>query len=118
MPSPAAGGARGGNVGLAEPLLVNRDGAGEVGAKDKYWVPADEKEMLAAHECGGEDGRPLLYRTFKVKGILLHPYRCVRLVLYFFFLIFWRARSIYVLLLEVRTDASSCVQCAFSRVAE
>lgn len=94
MPSPAAGGARGGNVGLAEPLLVNRDGAGEVGAKDKYWVPADEKEMLAAHECGGEDGRPLLYRTFKVKGILLHPYRLLTLIRLIAIILFfiWRTR--------------------------
>nr|BAJ91893.1 predicted protein [Hordeum vulgare subsp. vulgare] len=51
--------------------------AGKVSPKDKYWVAVDEGEMAAAIADGGEDGRrPLLYRTFKVKGILLHPYRC------------------------------------------
>ena len=62
----------------------NGDGGGKaktkISPKDKYWVAADEGEMAAATQDGGEDGRrPLLYRTFKVKGILLHPYRCVRL---------------------------------------
>ncbi|TVU38487.1 hypothetical protein EJB05_11859, partial [Eragrostis curvula] len=46
--------------------------------KDKYWTPVDEKESAAAVEDGGEDGRrPLLFRTFKVKAILLLPYRVV-----------------------------------------
>jgi 1,4-beta-D-xylan synthase len=49
-----------------------------VNPKDKYWTPIDEKEAAAAVEDGGEDGRrPLLFRTYRVKGILLHPYRCV-----------------------------------------
>lgn len=47
-----------------------------VNPKDKYWTPIDEKEAAAAVEDGGEDGRrPLLFRTFKVKAILLLPYR-------------------------------------------
>lgn len=79
MPSlPAAAGARGGNAGLADPLLANGgDGARKISANDKYWVAADEEEMRAVKESGGEDGRPLLFRTFKIKGALLHPYRCV-----------------------------------------
>jgi mixed-linked glucan synthase len=49
-----------------------------VNPKDKYWTPIDEKEAAAAVEDSGEDGRrPLLFRTYRVKGILLHPYRCV-----------------------------------------
>jgi len=49
-----------------------------VNPKDRYWTPIDEKEAAAAVEDGGEDGRrPLLFRTYRVKGILLHPYRCV-----------------------------------------
>ena len=79
MVSPATGGGRGGNAGLAELLLATNDdsdGAKHVfGAKAKHWVPADEKEMAASRECGGEDGRPLLYRTFKVKGMLVNTYR-------------------------------------------
>uniref|UniRef100_A0A0A9DAF5 CSLF3-cellulose synthase-like family F n=1 Tax=Arundo donax TaxID=35708 RepID=A0A0A9DAF5_ARUDO len=92
MPSPAAG-----NVGLADPLLDNCDGTGRAGAsedKHKYWVPAGKEEELAAVECAGEDGRPLLYRTFKVKGVLLHPYRLLNLarllVIIQFFI--WRMR--------------------------
>jgi mixed-linked glucan synthase len=78
MPSPATGN----DAGLADPLLPRGDGTGRAGASSKnkyrYWVPAaDDKEVLAAEERGGEDGRPLLYRTFKVRGILLHPYRYV-----------------------------------------
>jgi 1,4-beta-D-xylan synthase len=47
-----------------------------VSPKDKYWTPIDGKEAAAALEDGGEDGRrPLLFRTYRVKGILLHPYR-------------------------------------------
>ncbi|GJN11424.1 hypothetical protein PR202_ga29617 [Eleusine coracana subsp. coracana] len=47
-----------------------------VNPKDKYWTPIDDKEAAAAVEDGGEDGRrPLLFRTFKVKAILLLPYR-------------------------------------------
>jgi 1,4-beta-D-xylan synthase len=86
MPSPAAGD----DAGLTDPLLANGGGTGRccagAGGKDKrkYWVPADEEDTVADMEegggggRGGEDGRrPLLYRTFKVKGILLHPYRYV-----------------------------------------
>lgn len=64
----------------AAPVLQANGGskvAKKISPKDKYWVAADEGEMAAAIADGGEDGRrPLLYRTFKVKGILLHPYRC------------------------------------------
>ncbi|KAF8664435.1 hypothetical protein HU200_054607 [Digitaria exilis] len=89
MPSPATGGD---GAGLAEPLLANGDGgaAGQAfcsGGKDKWqWVPADEGEE--------EQGRPLLYRTFKVRGILIHPYRLInlaRLILVIQFFI-WRIR--------------------------
>lgn len=52
-----------------------------VSPKDRYWTPIDGKEAAAALEDGGEDGRrPLLFRTYRVKGILLHPYRCARVV--------------------------------------
>jgi 1,4-beta-D-xylan synthase len=48
----------------------------KISPKDKYWVAADDGEVAAAAADGGEDGRrPLLYRNFRVKGILLHPYR-------------------------------------------
>jgi 1,4-beta-D-xylan synthase len=80
MSSPAAaGGGHGGISGrLADPLLVasNDDGDIVVSAKDKYWVPSDEKEILAAQDCGG-GAPPLLYRTFRVKGFLINLYRCV-----------------------------------------
>ncbi|NP_001409116.1 probable mixed-linked glucan synthase 9 isoform 1 [Oryza sativa Japonica Group] len=81
--SPAAAGRTGRNnnndAGLADPLLPAGGGGG--GGKDKYWVPADEEEEI----CRGEDGGrppapPLLYRTFKVSGVLLHPYRLLTLV--------------------------------------
>ncbi|CAN6168387.1 unnamed protein product [Urochloa humidicola] len=94
MSSPAAGN----DTSLADPLLANGAGTGRGGAgskeKNKYWVPADEEEILAAEERGGEDGRPLLYRTFKVKGILLHPYRLInlaRLIVIIQFFV-WRIR--------------------------
>jgi 1,4-beta-D-xylan synthase len=81
MLSPAAAA---GNDGLADPLLVAiGDGTGRTGAsskdKKRYWVPVDDEEdVLAAEEDGGKDcRRPLLYRTFKVKGILLQTYRYV-----------------------------------------
>lgn len=55
-----------------------RPAAAVVSPMDKYWTPVDDKEAAEAVEDGGEDGRrPLLFRTYKVKGILLHPYRCV-----------------------------------------
>ncbi|PUZ72426.1 hypothetical protein GQ55_2G393300 [Panicum hallii var. hallii] len=95
MPSPATGN----DAGLADPLLPRGDGTGRAGASSKnkyrYWVPAaDDEEVLAAEERGGEDGRPLLYRTFKVRGILLHPYRLInlaRLIVIIQFFI-WRMR--------------------------
>ncbi|XP_048569804.1 probable mixed-linked glucan synthase 9 [Triticum urartu] len=70
MASPAA--VRGGR--LADPLLAADV---VVGAKDRYWVPADEREILASQKSGaGEDGRvPLLYRTFMVNGFLINLYR-------------------------------------------
>ncbi|KAK3125326.1 hypothetical protein QOZ80_7BG0603380 [Eleusine coracana subsp. coracana] len=69
-----------------------------VNPKDKYWTPIDDKEAAAAVEDGGEDGRrPLLFRTFKVKAILLLPYRLLtllRLVAIILFFI-WRIRHPY-----------------------
>lgn len=54
--------------------------AAAISPKDKYWTPIDDEEAAVAVEDGGEDGRrPLLFRTYRVKGILLHPYRCVYL---------------------------------------
>lgn len=67
------------------PVLANGGAGGKatkkkISPKDRYWVAADEGEMEAATADGGEDGlRPLLYRNFRVRGILLHPYRCVSL---------------------------------------
>ncbi|KAL6657844.1 hypothetical protein ACP70R_005624 [Stipagrostis hirtigluma subsp. patula] len=92
MTSPAAG-----DAGLAAPLLLaNGNGGGATGKGKKYWVPADDEQVLAAMEPGGvEDGRPPpLYRTFKVTGVLLHPYRLLnlaRLILVVQFFI-WRLR--------------------------
>jgi hypothetical protein len=79
MASPAP--ADGDNGGLTDPLLVTATGHGAtprkagLGAKGKYWVAADKAERMAAKEAGGEDGRALLFRKYKVKGGLLHPYR-------------------------------------------
>nr|AZJ17156.1 cellulose synthase-like CslF4 [Avena sativa] len=42
-------------------------------AKDDVWVAADEGDVPGA-------ARPLLFRTMKVKGSILHPYRFVILV--------------------------------------
>jgi 1,4-beta-D-xylan synthase len=44
-----------------------------VSPMDKYWTPIDDMEAAEAVEDGR---RPLLFRTYRVKGILLHPYRC------------------------------------------
>lgn len=82
-PAPANGAVYAANGGLLDPLLVSADGhavgaakkAGH-GAKGKYWAASDKAERRAAKESGGEDGRALLYRSYKVKGSLLHPYRC------------------------------------------
>uniref|UniRef100_A0A0D9X059 Glycosyltransferase 2-like domain-containing protein n=1 Tax=Leersia perrieri TaxID=77586 RepID=A0A0D9X059_9ORYZ len=98
-PSSAAG-RGGGNAGLADPLLAagDIDGARQVGgdAKDKYWVPAEEEDELICHGGGLGDGRqpPLLYRTFRVSGVLLHPYRLltlIRLIAVILFLV-WRMK--------------------------
>ena len=81
-PAPAADGAvYAANGGLTDPLLVSANGHGAAprkaahGAKGKYWVASDKAERRAAKEAGGEDGRALLFRKYKVKGSLLHPYR-------------------------------------------
>jgi hypothetical protein len=66
--------------GLADPLLADGNGATktkECGAEGKYWVAADEAERRAVTECGIEDGRPLLFRTYKLRSAILHPYRYV-----------------------------------------
>ncbi|CAM0952398.1 unnamed protein product [Alopecurus aequalis] len=64
---------------LDDPLLsATNDDDVVVGAKDKYWVPADEKEILPSQECG--DRPPLLYRTFRVKGSLINLYRLLTLI--------------------------------------
>nr|ABZ01581.1 cellulose synthase-like CslF9 [Hordeum vulgare] len=91
MASPAAvGGGR-----LADPLLAAD--VVVVGAKDKYWVPADEREILASQSSGGgeQDGRaPLLYRTFRVKGFFINLYRLLTLVRVIVVILFftWRMR--------------------------
>ncbi|TVU38484.1 hypothetical protein EJB05_11856, partial [Eragrostis curvula] len=97
---PAAGAAYVANGGLLDPLLVSADGhvaatkkAGH-GVKGKYWTAADKAERQAAKESGGEDGRVLLFRKYKVKGSLLHPYRaliCIRVVAVLLFFI-WRIK--------------------------
>lgn len=67
--------------GLAYPLLADGSGATkteeECGAEaeGKYWVAADEAERQAVTDCGAEDGRALLFRTYKLRGAILHPYR-------------------------------------------
>ncbi|BAT02063.1 Os07g0552400 [Oryza sativa Japonica Group] len=43
---------------------VNDDVGGDV------WVAVDEADV-----SGASGGRPPLFRTYKVKGIVLHPYR-------------------------------------------
>jgi hypothetical protein len=86
------GGVAGGATTTTVPTSVAANGNGKqhgtrkqrrpaavvVSPMDKYWTPVDDKEAAEAIDDGGEDGRrPLLFRTYKVKGILLHPYRCV-----------------------------------------
>ncbi|XBI05296.1 hypothetical protein VPH35_133473 [Triticum aestivum] len=44
-------------------------------ARDDVWVAAEEGDMSEASA-----GRPLLFRTMKVKGSILHPYRFLILV--------------------------------------
>ncbi|GJN32288.1 hypothetical protein PR202_gb20785 [Eleusine coracana subsp. coracana] len=86
--------------GLLDPLLVSADGhvgttkKARHGAKGKYWQAADKTERQAVKESGGEDGRALLFRRYKVKGSLLHPYRaliCIRLVAVLLFFL-WRIK--------------------------
>ena len=80
-PAPAAGAAYAANGGLTDRLLASANGHGADakkpghGARGKYWVASDKEERRAAKESGGEDGRALLFRRYKVKGALLHPYR-------------------------------------------
>jgi hypothetical protein len=76
--APAAGAVYVANGGLLDPLLVSADGPAKKaghGAKGKHWAAADKAERRAAKESGGEDGRALLFRSYKVMGSLLHPYR-------------------------------------------
>ncbi|XP_047079501.1 probable mixed-linked glucan synthase 9 [Lolium rigidum] len=76
MSSPAAA-----SGGLADPLLAASidDGDVVVSAKDRYWVPSDEKEILARQDCAAGTP-PLLYRTFRVKGFLINLYRLLTLI--------------------------------------
>nr|CAB3454608.1 unnamed protein product [Digitaria exilis] len=98
--APEAGSVYAANGGLTAPLLasVNGHGAGTKkaghGVKGKYWVASDKAERRAAKESGGEDGRALLYRTYKVKGALLHPYRLLIIARLIAVLLFfaWRIR--------------------------
>ncbi|CAN6168390.1 unnamed protein product [Urochloa humidicola] len=97
MASPATGAVSVGDGGLADPLLAVGNGAAtkqESGVEGKYWVPADEAERRAAYESGGEDGRPLLFRKYKLKGAILHPYRALIFVRLIAVLLFfaWRIR--------------------------
>ncbi|BAF21862.2 probable mixed-linked glucan synthase 3 [Oryza sativa Japonica Group] len=110
MASPAsvAGGGEDSNgcSSLIDPLLVSRTssiggaerkaaGGGGGGAKGKHWAAADKGERRAAKECGGEDGRrPLLFRSYRVKGSLLHPYRALIFARLIAVLLFfgWRIR--------------------------
>ncbi|PAN14387.1 hypothetical protein PAHAL_2G405500 [Panicum hallii] len=99
-PAPAAAAAYAANGGLTDPLLVSANGHGADakraghGARGKYWVASDKAERRAAKESGGEDGRPLLFRRYKVKGALLHPYRLLIIVRLIAVLLFfaWRIR--------------------------
>ncbi|CAL5062250.1 unnamed protein product [Urochloa decumbens] len=103
-PAPAATGAdvravsTVGDGGLADRLLAVGNGGAATKQKSavegKYWVPAGEAERQAATECGGEDARPLLFRKYKLRGSILHPYRAlifVRLIAVLLFFV-WRIR--------------------------
>ncbi|CAO1941653.1 unnamed protein product [Urochloa humidicola] len=97
MASPATGSVSVGGGSLADPLLAVGNGDAtkqESGVEGKYWVPADEEERRAAYESGGEDGRPLLFRKYKLKGAILHPYRALIFVRLIAVLLFfaWRIR--------------------------
>lgn len=79
MASPATGAVTAEDGGLADPLLADGEGAAkQSGAEGKYWVAADEAERRAVTDCGAEDGRPLLFRKYKLRGAILYPYRYVR----------------------------------------
>ncbi|KAL6657841.1 hypothetical protein ACP70R_005621 [Stipagrostis hirtigluma subsp. patula] len=98
MTSPVPGTAGAGHVaygGLADPLLPNGNGAAKkAGAEGEYWVAADDAERRAVKECGGEEGRALLFRRYKLKGTILHPYRAlifIRLIAFAMFFM-WRIR--------------------------
>ncbi|KAL6657839.1 hypothetical protein ACP70R_005619 [Stipagrostis hirtigluma subsp. patula] len=96
MASPPAPGDVGNAGGLADPLLENGKGAADeqAGVEGRCWVAADEAARRVVNESGGEDGRPLLYRTYKLKGAILHPYRLlifIRLIAVLLFLL-WRIR--------------------------
>ncbi|KAK1697740.1 hypothetical protein QYE76_014437 [Lolium multiflorum] len=88
----SAAGTSGGNASLADPLLPSA--TKPVGAKGKYWEAADKEARRAAKESGGEDGRPLLFRTYKVKGALLHTYRALIFIRLIAVLLFfgWRIK--------------------------
>uniref|UniRef100_J3MLW4 Glycosyltransferase 2-like domain-containing protein n=1 Tax=Oryza brachyantha TaxID=4533 RepID=J3MLW4_ORYBR len=47
---------------------------GDGGGRDDVWVSVDEAEVSSG-ASGGGGGRPTLFRTYKVKGSILHPYR-------------------------------------------
>ncbi|KAM0842224.1 hypothetical protein ACQ4PT_058497 [Festuca glaucescens] len=88
----SAAGTSGGNASLTHPLLASAKK--QVGAKGKYWEAADKEARRATKESGGEDGRPLLFRTYKVKGALLHTYRAlisIRLIAVLLFFV-WRIK--------------------------
>uniref|UniRef100_A0A0A9DEZ5 CSLF3-cellulose synthase-like family F n=1 Tax=Arundo donax TaxID=35708 RepID=A0A0A9DEZ5_ARUDO len=106
-PQAGVNGAGGGGSNGAAPAPVAANGNGKhhrgtrkkaISPRDKYWTPIDEKEAAAAVEDGGEEGRrPLLFRTYRVKGILLHPYRLLTLLRLIAIILFfiWRIRHPY-----------------------
>ncbi|KAL6856093.1 hypothetical protein ACP4OV_018895 [Aristida adscensionis] len=50
-------------------------------AKDNdVWVAVEEGDMLGASNSNSNSSRPLLFRTMKVKGSILHPYRLLILL--------------------------------------
>ncbi|KAM0915206.1 hypothetical protein ACQ4PT_010980 [Festuca glaucescens] len=93
---PVASGGDHGDIAVreADPLLpASNDEDIVVGAMGKHWVPADEKEILASQECGG-GMPPLLYRTFRVKGMLINLYRLLTLIRVMVVILFftWRMK--------------------------
>ncbi|KAM3391806.1 hypothetical protein ACQJBY_013111 [Aegilops geniculata] len=59
-------------------------------AKDDVWVAADEGGM-----SGDGGNRPLLFRTMKVKGSILHPYRFLMLVRLVAVAVFFKWRMVH-----------------------